>query len=343
MEKLAENRSGRILELDLLRGIAIILMVTGHSILVHPVDFTTVPWCQALHNWIYSFHMELFFFISGAVYHCSKYRTYILNKIDRLIVPMLFVGLLAVIGHSFGGDAVNEHYTLGTGLRGLFTGDAYWFLHVLFLISAIYPIIDWIGREFKGFEVLLAIVVVVSLHFVTYPPFFRFSTVIYYLPYFIVGHLLHDSLRSGLFGSAWQWQTVALFLSVIVYTTLLAAPVDIMVVRYAKAFAMMGTFYCLCRLFLKWYRKGDKVSATIYGFLALCSKYSLQLYLFNGFVLVVARTILVSKLHITNPALVIPLILAANLAVTLPVCKYVLEKTRWIGWLCGVKYRPWKS
>ena len=73
----------RIREVDVLRGLAIILMIIGHSFIVHPINNQNTPWCMALGHWIYTFHMELFFFLAGCVYHCSNYRKYIGKKIDR--------------------------------------------------------------------------------------------------------------------------------------------------------------------------------------------------------------------------------------------------------------------
>ena len=288
--------------------------------------------------------MELFFFVSGSVFHCSKYYPYILNKVDRLVVPMFFVGMIALLFHSFGGAAVNEHMTISEGLRGLVTGESYWFLYTLFLIFAIYPLIDRIGRKWHWFEPALFVCLIVLGHFVKYPPAFRINSVMYYLPYFMMGHILSAGLKQHRFALPTGKTVAVLGGAVAGYVALrLFLPREVSLVRYAAAFAMIAAFFYLAQLFLRWYDRGDKVSSVIYDFICLASRYSLQLYLFNGFILVAARTILVSRLHLTNPVLVIPLIVAANLAVTLPVCKYVLEKTRWIGWLCGVKYRPWKK
>lgn len=48
-------------QLDILKGIGISLVLVGH-----------VSRNGVLNNWIYSFHMPLFFFISGALYYLSK-------------------------------------------------------------------------------------------------------------------------------------------------------------------------------------------------------------------------------------------------------------------------------
>lgn len=72
----------RIDEIDILRGIAIILVIIGHSITKKPIDIQGTLWGSTLSNLIGSFHMALFFFIAGLVYHYnSNYKTYIIKKI----------------------------------------------------------------------------------------------------------------------------------------------------------------------------------------------------------------------------------------------------------------------
>ena len=59
---------------DILRGIAAVLMVLGHSFIVYPINISEVPWCAAISHFIYTFHMELFFILAGVVYHCVCYK-----------------------------------------------------------------------------------------------------------------------------------------------------------------------------------------------------------------------------------------------------------------------------
>ena len=54
-------------KVDILRGIAAVLMVLGHSFIVYPINISEVPWCAAVSHFIYTFHMELFFILAGVV------------------------------------------------------------------------------------------------------------------------------------------------------------------------------------------------------------------------------------------------------------------------------------
>ena len=52
----------RIDEVDILKGIGIILMITGH------IEFGSV-----YDKWIHSFHMPMFFIISGFLFHVKEH------------------------------------------------------------------------------------------------------------------------------------------------------------------------------------------------------------------------------------------------------------------------------
>ena len=85
-------RSERIQEVDFLKGFSMICMVVGHSIIGFPVDITHYSWCISLHNFIYSFHMELLFLVSGFLYIKKDYRRYIKGKVNRILIPYLIWG-----------------------------------------------------------------------------------------------------------------------------------------------------------------------------------------------------------------------------------------------------------
>ncbi|MBQ3449220.1 MAG: acyltransferase family protein, partial [Synergistaceae bacterium] len=59
------SSSGRIQEIDSLRGFAIFLVVLGHAIIKFPVNLTDIFYLSILDRIIYSFHMPLMFAISG--------------------------------------------------------------------------------------------------------------------------------------------------------------------------------------------------------------------------------------------------------------------------------------
>lgn len=83
----------RITYISVAKGIGIILVVIGHCTI-----FTY------LKNYIYLFHMPLFFFISGYLFlddSCQNIFHYTIKKIKRLYIPFLLCNLFALIFHQW--------------------------------------------------------------------------------------------------------------------------------------------------------------------------------------------------------------------------------------------------
>ncbi len=191
------RRENRIDEVDILRGIAAILMILGHSFIVYPVDISGVSWCKALQHYIYTFHMELFFVLAGVVYQCRNYGAYISKKIKRILIPYLFFGIFAMLCRAFGGVLVNGVEPIGEGIsKLLFHGGGYWFLYVLFILFVVYPLMERILNEIWKKAVFSAIMLILSTA-IELPNIFMLSTCVYYIPYFIFGDCIKQKLRGG--------------------------------------------------------------------------------------------------------------------------------------------------
>ena len=70
------NRDSSI---DIAKGIGIILVVWGHQ-------FENCP----IHDWIYLFHMPLFFFLGGCFIKNESYPVFLYKKVRTLFLPFLF-------------------------------------------------------------------------------------------------------------------------------------------------------------------------------------------------------------------------------------------------------------
>ena len=95
--------------IDIAKGIAIILMVMGHS---------SCP--TELYKAIYSFHMPLFYILSG--YFLNKdpltdTRSFLLNKWKKLAIPLIICGIISVLLHNFffRVGIINEFYGTRSG------------------------------------------------------------------------------------------------------------------------------------------------------------------------------------------------------------------------------------
>lgn len=109
--------------LDIAKGIAIILMILGHTSLPNIVS-----------HFIYAFHMPLFFIASGLASNYNKYRfiEYIKKKSQTIFLPFMFYSFIVML----------LLYSIGTLdvmrlLKSGWEGYALWFIPVLFIASVL--------------------------------------------------------------------------------------------------------------------------------------------------------------------------------------------------------------
>jgi len=128
--------------IDIAKGIGIVLMVVGHS---------GAP--DRLVNFIYTFHMPLFFLVSGYCFkskYLSEKVTYIKRRITGLYFPYVLYMFLFLCLHNlfYSLHVYVDKYTFFDGCRSMFytvttmSGweqllGGYWFLQQLFLTSII--------------------------------------------------------------------------------------------------------------------------------------------------------------------------------------------------------------
>lgn len=90
-------------------------------------------------------------------------------------------------------------------------------------------------------------------------------------------------------------------------------------------------------LLIGMYRFNGLWTKRIHDLMIDCSKFSLQLYLFNGYLLTFFRVIICSVLHISSPFLIAFGIWAGDIAVTLFLCKWIIPKVSILGFCCGIE------
>jgi len=149
--------------IDIAKAIGIILVVFGHLAL--PARMV---------NFIYSFHVPLFFFLSGmtcSIKNNSTVTSFFRKKIDSIVVPyfifsMITYGFWVLIGRRFGADATYNIEPLKPFL-GIFYSNGVdfwmqhntplWFLTCLFVTEAVFYLI------FKLKRTVVAVVLIAAL------------------------------------------------------------------------------------------------------------------------------------------------------------------------------------
>ena len=90
---ICKNKSERVEWIDCAKGIGIILVIMGHSI---------CP--DTLLYWLYTFHMPLFFFLSGLTFNFDKYfefKSFVISKIKSLLIPYALLSLIYFVWKNF--------------------------------------------------------------------------------------------------------------------------------------------------------------------------------------------------------------------------------------------------
>ncbi len=128
----------RIAWLDSAKGWGILLVMIGHTVLTGPLSV-----------WIYSFHLPLFFFVSGYLFHPEKYATtldFIKSRARSLLIPYLSFSLIILafdfckqaVKPLFGRKAyysgvINQAIGILAQVRNTPYSGVCWFLTLLFL------------------------------------------------------------------------------------------------------------------------------------------------------------------------------------------------------------------
>ena len=130
----------RLVYIDILKGIAIILVVMGHMFVPY-TDYLD----STVNQMIYSVHMPLFIFLSGFVFHLSQgkhsVRITIMKRILSLLLP--FFCFSAV--YCFANDISYSDMLLKNEMH-----NGYWFTLVLFEIILISIMIEMLTKRIRG-------------------------------------------------------------------------------------------------------------------------------------------------------------------------------------------------
>lgn len=316
-------------ELNRLRGFAIALVLLGHSILVYPVDLSGIPWCHSLHNYIYSFHMPLFFLLSGLFYGFGSKKTtlnLLRNKFNRLMVPFLIWNALTIVAKLLFSGLVNRQMNMSAaGYLAFFTkGGSLWFLYVLFFIFLLNRLLERLESvlDQKFIFLLLWIPPLLSVSFAYFPiAAISFQLIFFYFGRMLAPHysrlkeygknpylLLYSATIFILVGSSETESAPRLVQILLPFSGILFAAALVFRVRQALI---------------------DRI-------LSLAGSYSLQLYLLDGYLLAPTRYLLVRVLQITNPSILIFTIFLVKMALGLALVHWLLSRSFVTRWLIGL-------
>lgn len=182
----------------------IVLVVLGHS---GYAGSNIAMDCPYLCKWIYSFHMPLFFFISGFLFSLTNESfvkmdkgNLLMKKVKRLLVPYFTIGLvLWCVKYTFSSLAsVERHFSLAAFLKMFVAPNTeestmgyLWYLITLFMVFAIMAVLSVLRVDMKKCTWCFAVGIVswVLLRYTKNVEWLNVGQVCWYMPFFIIGIL----------------------------------------------------------------------------------------------------------------------------------------------------------
>ena len=180
--------NGKMRWINIAKGIGICLVVIGHF---NPIDSPT--YWGVLNSFLYTFHMPLFFFISGYLYKYIKnnYFNSLKTKFQRLGIPFITIAFIYFLLKLAASYFVKLDYPVNVNsILKLLDNPVQsfvpllWFVHALLGIFLIYPLIRSIFQPVTIFITTVIVAIFIDFMHITIP---FLSHAIQNIPYFAFG------------------------------------------------------------------------------------------------------------------------------------------------------------
>lgn len=315
-------------ELDLMKGIGITLVYLGHSFNLKGLVGNSIY--LYLWNTIYSFHMPLFFLISGFLMNNGKeiqLKKYYVHKIKRILIPYFFINLIDFFPRTLFPNLVNSKFDI---MRVFFYGTKItWFIYTLFMIFMIFPFLEkYILKKDRYY--LFGIILILVDYFKVFSKIeiFSINVVVGYLLYFYIGYIIRPIYKNKVVNGVWNKNIIFLMFGVI----FLIFSYKSFYLNYFNSiiFALMGILLTL-NISLR-IKKGN----SIYDILKFIGINSLTFYLIEGFITVIYRIILYKIISIEQGELFVSIFFILRILTAFIAVK-VITKNSILSFLLGAE------
>lgn len=180
-----KDNTKRIQEIDMAKGLLILLMVAFHLGLFN----AKYPHaCQI----VYAFHMSGFLLISGYLFSVNREPKKFLKSIYGIVVPYIAFEIVYLLGLGMFGKLIGASNTFDGGVLTLLSKIAflpsgtYWYLHTMAICLTIYYIVNrYVMKGLSGILISSIILYTLSVGI----PGFKWGDIIY----FIIGILFRNA------------------------------------------------------------------------------------------------------------------------------------------------------
>ena len=315
-------------ELDLMKGIGIILVYLGHNFNLKGLENNEI--FLYIYRIIYSFHMPLFFLISGFLMNNGKeihLKKYYVHKIRRILIPYFFINLIDFFPRTLFPNLVNSEFDI---MRVFFYGSKItWFIYTLFIIFMIFPFLEKYILKKDRYH-LFGIILILVNYFKVFSKMeiFSINVVVGYLVYFYIGYIIRPIYKNKIVSGAWNKNIVFLIFGVI----FLIFSHKSFYLSYFNSiiFALMGILLTL-NISLR-IKKGN----SIYDILKFIGINSLTFYLIEGFITVFYRVVLIKIIPIEQGEIFVSIFFILRILTAFITVK-IITKSSILSFLLGAE------
>ena len=315
-------------ELDLMKGIGILLVYLGHSF-----NLNNLEWNGAfvyLYRSTYSFHMPLFFFISGLLSNTNKeiiLGKFYKGKIKRLLIPYFFINFIDFFPRTLFPHLVNSKFE---GIKEvLFYGTRIsWFVYTLFIIFMVFPFLaKYILKKDKYYLFGLFLIILNYLKIFENIEIFSLKAVVSYLLYFYIGYIIKPFYKERIKNGIGSQNLIFLIISII----FLSFSYKYYYLNYFNSiiFAILGILFVL-NISLR-----IEEDINIYKFFNFLGINSLTFYLIEGFITVVYRVLLLRIISIEHSCLLVSVFFILRVLTAYIIVKFIVVKSSILSFLLG--------
>lgn len=277
------TRGGRNLQIDIIKGISIVLVLWGHMIQnLSSGDSYYNDW---IFRTIYSFHMPLFALISGYLFYPSQQRRNFLeavrSRVTGLLVPIMTWTTLDWILRS-----VLHRKIAVVEWKNIFTGNMLWFLWSIFAADLVLIVAEKLIKTRWGRTIWLATGFLMMYVF----PNAELNLFLY--PYVVLGFYYKKRTESFLRVKKYGWICILLYITLLplykvtsfIYTTGISVwksdvivSIHMLIDLYRYIIGLAGSIAVIYMCVLS-----RKIRTFDRGF-SMCGQYTMQIYIMQCF------------------------------------------------------------
>lgn len=320
-----------IKEANYLKGLAILLMFIGHAatptFLKRPLSYEIVV------QFIYSFHMPLFFIVSGFlavksinINFRNDYFLLLKKRIIKLGVPYVVIALITNIALNIASGNITINGFIESIKTTIFYPElgamgALWFLYALLIISILTPIITKISLEAS-----IIITIIINIFGPRDLYFLAINRISFFIVYYLIGMYVRKCYEDKKLKNI-NNKNIIIIGSVIflgIYSLIISKGIVINRIIFNLYMFLCGLVGSLMMLLIiEKVKKCKRIISTVEIF----GKYSMDIYIFSWFFQIISMILCTKILNISN----YNIFFVSNLiigSISLPFSVYFIRKIK---------------